>query len=184
MKKIKKENKMKNKTKARVLSGVLSVLQVLTPLAGAAVLLNACGEKPETPEPQPVEQSKTISGITTFDGIANVTINYVALPGATPGYLSLIEGACEDILQYAMKGGNLTINVIAGNSGFAKTGSKTLSVGESWFTSKSQLDVTNAMALLSDAWVAQLKKQNRIRYAGGMSPYELAQFNKKGYVRA
>jgi len=55
MKKIKKENKMKNKTKARVLSGVLSVLQVLTPVVGAAVLFNACDDKPETPEPQPVQ---------------------------------------------------------------------------------------------------------------------------------
>jgi len=173
---------MKNTTKKKVLSVLSTGLKVVT-VGAVGLALMGCPPEQEEQKPVPEPQSKTFSGITTLDGIANVTINYVALLGATPGYLSLIEGACEDQLPYALRGGNLIINVISGNSGFAKADAKTLSVGESWFTGKSQMDVIDAMSSVLDAWVAMNKNQNRIRYAGGMSPFELAKFQKYGNVR-
>ena len=172
---------MKNTTMKKVIHALSTGLKI-TAVGAAGLALMGC--PPEQEEQKPVEQSKTFSGIATEDGTVDVTVNYTALPGTTPGYLSLIEAALIDLFPYVpVMISNLTIDVIANNSGFTKTGSKTLSVGESWFTGKEKIDVIDAIEPIVDDWLSMNKNQNRIRYAGGMSPFELAKFQKYGNVR-
>jgi len=99
--------------------------------------------------------------------------------------MSTLKKVIENILPLAAAEDiNLTINVISGDNGFTKTGPKTLSVGESWISKASEFDMGLSLELILDAWTAMNKNQNRIRYAGGMSPFELAKFQKYGNVRA
>ena len=134
-------------------------------------IVNSCEDPKKEPEPQ----SKTFYNITTEDGIVNVTVNYTALPGTTPGYMSNLEAALRVRFPYFPGTGNLTINVTPdSNSGFTKTSSKTLSVGESWLlANNTSQGIGGGMVPLIDTWVAMEKKQNRIRYASGMLLYEL-----------
>jgi len=111
-------------------------------------IVNSCSDDEETP----VSQSKTFYNVTTENGTVNVIVNYTALPGSTPGYVSLLEEAFRGVLPYYNATGDLTINVIIGDSGLTKTGSKTLSVGESWFTGKTQNDLISAFISIGDAW--------------------------------
>jgi len=136
------------------------------------LIVNSCEDQKE----EPVQQKYEINGITTAGGVANVTVYYMVLPGtATPGYMSEFETAIKNVLSSSIATGNLTINVIAGNSGFAKTSSKTLSVGASWLTANnSEQAIGPALAELLTPWVAMNKNQNRVCYAGGMSPFEQA----------
>ena len=49
-----------------------------------------------------------------------------------------------------------------------------------------QADLVAAITAMHTATpdMVQVKKQNRVRYAGGMSPYELAKLQRHGYVRS
>jgi len=46
-----------------------------------------------------------------------------------------------------------------------------------------EADLINALLALGTNDMAKAKKQNRVRFGGGMSPFELAQLQKRGYVR-
>ena len=114
-------------------------------------IVNSCGDDEQ---PQPTQQSKTWSGITTIGGTANIIVNYVALPGVTPSYMSNLEAVIQNIIPGSTANGNFTINVIAGNSGFVLASSKTLSVGESWITGKSEDEIGSAMMGVRSSWLA------------------------------
>ena len=130
-------------------------------------IVNSCGDDDE--QPQPTQQTYPID----LGNGKIVNINYMAVTGAAmPTYMADLVTVLENI-AVAMPAGTYTINVIVGNTGFTKTGSKTLSVGTSWFIGKGENDIGVALVGVLDSWIAQVKNQNRIRYAGGMSPFEL-----------
>jgi len=107
-------------------------------------------------EPVPVAQSKTFV-ITARDGTTtvNVTVNYTALPGVVPSWMSNLELVIRGMLSSGAKTGNLTINVVSGNGGFTIVSGK-LTVGESWITGKSADDIAAAIPSITD-WTAMIK---------------------------
>jgi len=155
---------------------IMNKIMVLGIIILIGFIVNSCEDQKE----EPVPQSYPVNGITTMTGTVNVTINYLALPGTTPGYLSLLETACEIVLPYAFGTGNLTIDVIAGDSGFPKIDSKILSIGASWFKGKTQDDIIDAMGSIVDAWVSMNKKDQIIEISDMLS-FELAQVKRIGY---
>jgi len=118
--------------------------------------------KKPTPIIPPVEQSKTWSGINTTGGTANVTVNYMALPGVVPDYMSTLETVVKNIIPGTPATGNLTINVIAGNDGFAKSDPKTLSVGESWISSATEREMGRSMNTVLNSWVTTIKSNTHM----------------------
>ena len=60
----------------------------------------ACKTDSDT-DPVPIAQSKMLSGVTTIGGSVNVKINYTALPGVVPTYMSTLETVIINILQNA-----------------------------------------------------------------------------------
>jgi len=59
----------------------------------------------------PTAQKKTWSGIPTNGdtGTANVTVNYTAVTGTTPSYMSTLETVVKNIIPGTTAVGNLTI---------------------------------------------------------------------------
>jgi hypothetical protein len=112
------------------------------------------GCKPE-PEPEPVWQTKTVPDV--VDNGSNpvtVNINYMAVPGTTPGYMTNLEAVVKTIVSARSTTKTLTINVIAGASGFVLGGSNILNVGESFLAGKTYYEIWGAMVSLANTWVA------------------------------
>jgi len=110
-------------------------------------IVNSCGDDEE--KPTPTQQTYTID----LGNGKIVYVNYTALPGTTPTYMSDLETAIE-IIGLGMPTATYKINIIDGNSGFAKTGSKTLSVGKSWFSGKGLQQIMEEIAPLMSDWAA------------------------------
>ena len=144
---------MKNNRKAKILAGALSVVQLLTPVAAASVLI-ACEET--KPEEKPVAQSKILD-ITTRGGTINVTVNYMAVPGSIPGYMPTLELVTRNVLAGMITSSDLTINVVDGNGSFVLAGAKTLSVGESWISKATETEMGMSMDSVRSAWVAMIQ---------------------------
>jgi len=84
--------------------------------------------------------------------------------------------------------GNFAIVITSGPgnlSGYSVDGYKVL-LAEAQLPEMGNNDIAGIIgdAIMDDMTVAQIKKQNRVRYAGGMSPFELAQTKKHVYVRS
>ena len=170
---------MKNTTKKKVIS-VLSTGLKITAVGAAGLALMGC--PPEQIEQQPVEQSKDI----TLAAGKKVTVNFTALPGATPTWWGKLSSQLQ-VFGAGFPTGNYTLNVTPnGTGGFVAgaTGSKTATVGENWLSNAQDTDIGSSIASVLMAWVAQIKNQNRVRFGGGMSAFELAQVKKHGYVRS
>jgi len=104
-------------------------------------------------DPEPAAQSKTLSNVLTAGGTVNVIINYTAIPGITPSYMSLLEKVINDTLTLTTdKDIDLIINVVGGDSEFIKTISKTLSVGESWLSKATEFEMAVSLELILDRW--------------------------------
>jgi hypothetical protein len=118
----------------------------------AIIALAVIGCKQDaTPTATPVPQSKTI-GVGTGDG--KLTINYSALPGNVPGYMSILEQAVKDMLPGSTANGKtLTINVISGDSVFTFVSSRTLNVGASWIANKTYDEMIESLGLVTTEWV-------------------------------
>ena len=83
--------------------------------------------------------------------------------------------------------GNYALTVTPdGTAGFAAgaDGSKTATVGEDWLLGANQSDMILSLSTELSTWISMNKNQNQnqVRYAGGMSPFELAQVKKYGYA--
>jgi len=130
-------------------------------------IVNSCGDDEE--KPTPTQQTYPID----LGNGKIVNVNYMAVTGsATPTYMADLVTVLENTAD-GMPADTYTINVIAGNTGFTKTGSKTLSVGMSWFIGKGENDIGGALMGVLDSWIAIGKQQNRICYMGEMSLFEL-----------
>jgi hypothetical protein len=105
----------------------------------------------------PIPQKVTMSDVPTSNGTVSVTINYTALPGTTPSYMSTLKTVLGIILESATTNGDLTINVIAGNGEFVLAGTKTLSVGESWVSNATDMEMGRSIMGMLNSWVAMLE---------------------------
>jgi molybdenum cofactor biosynthesis enzyme MoaA len=110
-----------------------------------------------TPEPEP--QTKTLSEVSTYNGIGSVTveINYTAVPGIEPSYISTLEKVIRArMAALAVISGTLTINVTtdAADGGFVKTDTKTLSVRESWISNATEDEMKTSFDSVRSAWTA------------------------------
>ena len=114
-------------------------------------IVNSCGGGDDE-QPTPTQQTYQID----LGNGKIVNVNYTALPGTTPSYMSDLETVIE-LLASGMPTAIYTINVIDGNSGFAKTGSKTLSVGKSWFSGKGVQQIGEGLAPLMSDWTAMIQ---------------------------
>ena len=118
-------------------------------------IVNSCGgDGDDDEQPKPTQQTYPID----LGNGKKVNVNYKAVTGsATPSYMSdlvTVLGA----FAAGMPAGTYTINVIDGNSGFAKTGSKTLSVGKTWISSAiDYIQIGTAINALLIDWVAMLQ---------------------------
>jgi len=197
MKKNKKENKMKNSTKARIIAGGLAV----------ALLFIACAKEPKedpivTPEPAKDQEAKLEN---LFDVNCSATVKGHLTDAEWAGVADKVEAALNDgfnslqgIDGAVLKGkfrkvfGNGDIEIIVEKNPVGYTKWKTSADGKTLWLAYGALDnnlqgsVVAAVDKMNtpEAGLAQLNKQNRVRFGGAMSPYELVQFNKKGYVRA
>jgi len=180
---------MKNTTKKKVIHALSTGLKI-TAVGAAGLALMGCPPEQEEQKPVPEQQSKTIS-VPSDGGGVSVVVKYMALPGTTPGYVSNIQQALSWIGEgnsFGLKAGSVTINVISGNSGFVKNGTRTLDVGDGWLSTATDIDIYDALTIdpaFTDNWFTMLnnKKKGQIRGIGGMSPFELAKFQKYGNVR-
>jgi hypothetical protein len=121
-------------------------------IAIVIITLAIIGCKEDDPEPQPVLQSRTIEGVKNAGGVTvTVTVNYTALPGVVPSYMSPLEGAIKDAIEGGAKIGSLTINVISGNSGFTIIDG-VLTVGESWLANKSLAEISSGLPVSLSTW--------------------------------
>jgi len=129
------------------LIGIITIVIMAFAIAGC---------KDDTTE-QPSQQSRTLQGLVDKNGTpVNVTVNFTGLSTDTPSYIAPLTAVFESVMPNYVISGNLIINVIAGSSGFAKTASKTLSVGEAWISGKEENDIGVALmgsAIFND-WIA------------------------------
>ena len=126
-------------------------LLILAIILLIGLIVNSCGGDDE--QPKPTQQTYPID----LGNGKKVNVNYMAVTGsATPSYMSDLVAAIE-IIASGMPTATYTINVIDGNSGFAKTGSKTLSVGKSWFSGKGVQQILEGIVPLMIDWVAMIQ---------------------------
>jgi len=124
------------KTKLEAIRSIAATRRVAITMALFAIIaLAIIGCKQDaSPTPTPVPQSKTLEGVKNSSDVAvTVTVNYTALPGVVPSYMSPLETAVKGVFASGSKTGNYTINVISGNS-IAADG--VLTIGEAWFANK------------------------------------------------
>jgi len=111
-------------------------------------------------------QTKKLTGVVTENGTVDVDINYTALLGHTPSYLSTLETVVRGRLQKRLTNGNLTINVVDGYSSFVLEKEKTLKVGSSWLSSSTEDQMAIALIDIVNDWVAMHNANDVIRMAG------------------
>jgi len=168
---------MKNTTKKKVISALskgLNLTLILGLGTGTAFVAASCVEEPEAPKP---EQQ---SGVITLAPGKTVTAIFVALPNTTPAWWSKLDSQLQ-LLKEGFPAGNRTLTVTPnGTGGFVAgtPGSKMVTVGESWLNNATDLEVLDSLLDITVQWYSLEKTQNRIRYAGGMSSFELAQVKK------
>ena len=131
-------------------------LLILAIILLIGLIVNSCGGGGDDEQPKPGPQKEKFN-VTTQGGTANVTINYVALPGNVPSHISTLSAAVKLVLPGYSATGALTINVIDGNSGFVKTDSKTLSVGKSWLSGKDVSEIGIPFESICGSWAAMIQ---------------------------
>jgi len=193
--KIKKENEMKNSTKARIIAGGLAV----------ALLFITCAKEPKedpivTPE-QAKDQSATLNDLFGEGYTATVKGKFTDTEWA--GVADKVKTALNDGFNNAdgpsgaalksrfrnVFSDEVTI-IVEKTTAYDKykvvTGEfRTLYLNINALVGL-QADIGAAITAMSTETptMVQLKKQNRVRFGGAMSPYELAQFKKSGNIRA
>ena len=127
-------------------------LLILAIILLIGLIVNSCGGGDDE-QPKPTQQTYPID----LGNGKIVNVNYKAVTGsATPSYMSdlvTVLGA----FAAGMPAGTYTIDVVDGNSEFAKTGSKTLSVGKSWISGATEMQIGMAINALMIDWVAMIQ---------------------------
>ena len=126
-------------------------LLILAIILLIGLIVNSCGGGDDE-QPKPTQQTYPID----LGNGKIVNVNYKALPGTTPAYMSNLVTVLGNTAP-GMPAGTYTINVIDGNSEFAKTGSKTLSVGKTWISGATEMQIGIAIGTLMLDWVAMLQ---------------------------
>ena len=118
------------------------------------LIVNSCGgDDDEQPKPTPTQQTYPID----LGNGKKVNVNYMAVTGsATPSYMSNLVGVLQELVG-SMPAGTYTIDIVDGNNGFAKTGSKTLSVGKTWISGATYEQIGVAINTLIFDWIAMLQ---------------------------
>jgi hypothetical protein len=124
------------------------------------------------------EQLYPLEGVLTLEGTGSVDVNitYMAVSELPlPDYMTILEKVIKDrLLGLAVKDITLTINVTVDPEdendiyeGFVLTGSKTLSVLESWISNdtRTENEISQAMRAVRVAWIAMMESNNAIRMA-------------------
>jgi len=128
-------------------------LLILVIILLIGLIVNSCGGGDDEEKPTPTQQTYPID----LGNGKIVNVNYKAVTGsATPSYMSdlvTVLGA----FAAGMPAGTYTIDVVDGNSEFAKTGSKTLSVGKSWISGATEMQIGMAINALMIDWVAMIQ---------------------------
>jgi len=146
-------------------------LLILAIILLIGLIVNSCAGGDDNEQPKPTQQSKDI----TLAAGKKVTVTYTALPGATPSWWSKLSTKLIS-LEEGFPAGTYTLTVTPnGTAGFAAGagGSKAATVGESWLSGATDGDLNTSLMSMAGSWVSMNKKQNSIRYADGMSPFEL-----------
>ena len=167
---------MKNTTKKRVISALSFGLSI-TVVGTMGLAFMGCPTEQE--EQTPVSRSENI----TLAAGKTMTVHFTALPSATPAWWSKLSLFLQSI-ELDFPAGTYILTVTPDGTGSfvaGAAGTKTATVGENWLYGADNSDMLSIFGIL-DAWVAQVKNQNQVRYAGGMSPFELAQVKKYGYA--
>jgi len=185
---------MKNTTKAKIIAGGLAV----------ASLFIACKDEPkeEPPvvNPDPAKnQTATLTNLFGEGYYAIVKGNFTNAEwsGVSTKINTAINGAfgtktpgsmAQEQFASVFAEDDIVIIVEKTPNGYSKW--KTSADGKTMYLAYSALntdlqgsvDAAVQKMKVPEAGHAQIKKQNRIRYAGGMSPFELAKFQKYGYA--
>jgi len=90
---------------------------------------------------------------TTVTGTVDVTVtNYSLLSETAKTHLAVV---IPDVLENVPVTGNLTIVVIAGGTGgFTKTGTRTVSVGQTWIANKTETEIGVSLGTIVTQWIA------------------------------
>ena len=127
-------------------------LLILVIILLIGLIVNSCGGGDDEEKPTPTQQTYPID----LGNGKKVNVNYKALPGTTPAYMSNLVGVLQELVA-SMPAGTYTIDVVDGNNGFAKTGSKTLSVGKSWISGATYEQIGVAIGTLILDWIAMIQ---------------------------
>jgi len=142
---------MKNNRKAKILAGALSVMQLLTPVAAASVLI-ACEEtKPE----EKTEKSYLAPG-------TKVTIKYMGFASDTgiPAEISKLAGVFDAPAYLA--GWDRTIYVIDDSAAACSIKPNgTMQAGRQWIINTSEDDIFDAIHVLRNSWTAMIKSDTK-----------------------
>jgi len=187
---------MKNKTKRNLAIGTGVVL-----IANAALALTGCCDKPDNPPVVTPTEVKREFTITVNDKIVTIKDTRTGVDDEDLnelGVVSILGSALEeqtdlsaDVLNNTLLGRGLVI-IVEDTTEYVRF--KAYSGNKMGANINYLLDNDGVVALRMSGAItamanmepglAQVKNQNRMRYAGGMSPFELAQTKKHGYVRS
>jgi len=155
---------MKKETKQKI--AIVVAIVGLMPLMLFGCDPNDDNEQP----PQPVSQTKKLTGVVTENGIVDVDINYTALLGHTPSYLSTLETVIRNLLKNRSTNSNLTINVVDGDSNFVLTANRTLSAGKTWLSNSTEQQIGMDLTQIIDSWIAMHNGNDAVRMATAPIP--------------
>jgi len=161
----------------------------------------ACDDDPKEETPDPAkDQTATITNL--FGEGYEATVKGTLTNAEWNGVADKIETAINDaftaaeipplqnIFRSVFERGVVKITVEKAPVGYTKW--KTSMDGKTMFLAFDALDTDLQVSVDSafkkmeafEAGLAQVKNQNRVRFGGGMSAFELAQIQKHGYVRS
>ena len=128
-------------------------LLILVIILLIGLIVNSCGGGDDEEKPTPTQQTYPID----LGNGKIVNVNYKAVTGSTtPDYMSNLEIVLGKLVV-GIPAGTYTINIIDGNSEFANTGSKTLSVGKTWISGATEMQIGMAINALILDWTAMIQ---------------------------
>jgi len=113
--------------------------------------------------------------ITIAEG-KTVTVNYYALPGATPTWWKTLEDVFHD-LSAGFSAGHYTLNVeYTGTSGFVSgtPGSRTATVSNTFLSNSDFATIRQSMGPMMSGWTAMHIGNDAVRIANAVSRYDCA----------
>ena len=191
---------MKNTTKKKVVGALSAGLKVTTLGLGTAILAASCTEYVEVVKPDPTLIYRAESKPITFGNKGSVRIEGTLTATEWNGVPEKVRAALEaaynkatDTMSFitVFSRTGVVINVTKGlpsDKTYNAQNSATLYLNLNELDSSDISDkIIEAVTKMNGAplpSLGQVKKQNRVRFGGGMSPFELAQVKKHGYVRS